>query len=300
MNRVKIGASVTSIGLAFALSANGQSVMVPISFEDATGIEFTDNIDRRANGLVQNGQSVLVDTDGSKKDGIMYPGNLQVDALSSRFDPNFQGIFTGQSALLLGTSGDTTWDNGKKQSVMSVTSEGTVDGWAQPIAFYANGASDLDALEVGGVSGESDAQLYSINGDFDGVSVWDYNDGDPKAWLMQSELDAALGLNGTGVHADLDAFIAFGDQMILSIRGINGYYDGGELWTYVRGSGVAAEFLTFGGVTWNTEFDSGFFLGCKGHVSETDIIAAVGVVPEPATLTAMAAGALAMLRRRRR
>lgn len=295
------GAATIFAATCLALvSANTWASGIPVPFASAPGVEFSDNIDRKANGSISNGQSIVFAADHSTQDGYMYPGGLQVDAMSSKFDPYYHGIFTGQSAMLLGTAGDTTWDNGVKHSVMSVTPDGVVRGWARPADFFLTGANDLDCLEVGGTSGSPNSELYSIDGDFGGVSIWDFNSGSPVAWMMQAELDAALGLTNSGYHADLDAMIVNGDDMIFSINNLAGYYDGGELFVYRRGSGTAATFLQFGGQTWNTVFDSGFFLGCKGHISELDIISAVNVVPEPGTIAALSVGALSLLRRRKK
>lgn len=301
MKRSQKGAAAAIAASGLALSATSSAVMIPVSFANTTGIEFSDNIDRKANGSVQNGQSVVVEDDGTTADGIQYPGGLQVDAMSSKFDPFFNGIFTGQSALLLGTAGDTTFENGVKFSVMAVTPDGTVTGWAKPSDFFANGANDVDSIETSGVSGLPDAELFSVIGDFSDVSIWDFNGGSPVAWMTRTELDTALGLAGTGLSADLDALIVNGNKMIFSIKNLGlGNFDGGELFVYERGSGVAATILEFGGKTWNTAFDSGIFLGCRGHISETDILSAVGIVPEPGTMCGISAGALALLRRRKK
>jgi len=301
MKRSQKGASAALVTAGLAVSATSSAVMVPVSFANSTGIEFSDNIDRKANGTTQTGQSVAVDTDGSKMDGIQYPNGGQVDAMSSRNDPFFNGIFTGQSALLLGTAGDTTFANGTKYSIMAVTPQGVVSGWARPLDFFANGAADVDSIETSGISGQPDAELYSIFGDLSGTSIWDYNGGNPVEWMSRDELNFAVGLTGSSLSADLDALIVNGDKMIFSIRGLGlGNYDGGELFVYERGSGVAATILQFGGKTWNTAFDSGIFLGCRGHVSETDVLSAVSMVPEPGTIAGITAGALALLRRRKK
>lgn len=300
MTRIRTGAAAAFVATCMASSSSSFAVMVPTSFFDAVGKEFSDNIDRNSDGDVSNGQSVAFASDGTTVNGFAYPGGLQVDAMSNKYDPYYHGIFSGTSALLLGTAGDTTFANGDKYSVMAVTPGGTVSGWATPKDFFATGAYDVDSLDVSGLDGTPDAELFSYDGELNGVAIWDFNGGSPTAWMTTAELDAAVGLTGLGVSADLDAMIVNGDDMIFSINKILGHYDGGELFVYRRGSGVAATILQFGGQTWNTAFDSGIFLGCKGHVSETDIISAVQMVPEPGTIAALSAGALALLRRRRK
>lgn len=279
---------------AFALFALGAVVTAfaqPASVTSVTGKEYTDLLDENAAGGLAPTQTLLWDGVGGVANGYQYQNTGEVDAMAARFDAYFWETINNTSALLFSVKGD----NGGAPVRYELPGGGN-GVWATVAQVNSTGVNDLDALEVHGPDGFSDGDMFSLFGDGGGVAVWDYNGGSPIAAVSSGEIASAVGL--AGVHVDLDALMMFGETLIFSIRAI-GPYDGGEIFVYTLGGGSGpATFLNHGGHLWDTAFDVGGTFGCP--TDEIDALEAVNVVPEPASMAALAIGAGALLRRRSR
>jgi hypothetical protein len=215
--------------------------------------------------------------------------------------------------------------------------------WHKNINANLNATDDLDGLELYGPEQTSDANMYSRKGDPNTdesgrVSVYRFypDRPDPQTALpglsvpyLRTEmlLDAVITDDGTkpdwGKHNpndfDVDAMKIWdvadddhfgeGDEILFSIRPIDGLFDGGEIWLYKFGDSTA-QFLVQGlmedGITprtWNKANEvSQFFFGDDAHGEDIDALEALA--PEPSSLTLLVLGGLTgvafVLRRRRR
>jgi len=279
---------------AFALFALGAVVTAfaqPESVGNVSGKEYTDLLDKNSTGAISATQSLLFNGTGGVADGRLYGAPGEVDAMAASFDAYFGDVLSNSAALLFSVKGD----NGGAPIRYELPGGGN-GVWATVAQVDSNGVNDLDALEVWGPDGVPDGDMFSLFGDGGGVAVWNYNGGSPVAFATTAEIASAIGL--AGVHVDLDALMVFGDTLLFSIRAIGGY-DGGEIFVYTLGGGSGpATFLNHGGHLWDTAFDVGGTFGCP--TDEIDALEAVNVVPEPASMAALAIGAGALLRRRNR
>lgn len=275
----------------FAAGAVVSAFAQPESVGNVTGKEYTDLLDVDAAGNTAATQSLLWDGAGNVANGRLYGAPGEVDAMAASFDAYFFETLLNTSALLFSVKGD----NGG--APIRYELPGGANGvWATAAQVNSNGVNDLDALEVWGSDGSPDGDMFSLFGDAGGVAVWNFNGGSPIPYVTTGEIAAAIGM--AGAHVDVDALMVSGETMIFSIRAVGGY-DGGELFVYTLGGGAgSATFLNHGGHLWDTAFDVGGTFGCP--TDEIDAIEAVNVVPEPASMAALAIGIGAMLRRRAR
>ena len=218
--------------------------------------------------------------------------------------------------------------------------------WSTNINATPGALTDLDGLEFYGPDNQtSDANMYSRQGDPDTdgsgrVSAFRFHPNlvDPKTGLpglsvpylrTQVLLDAVIKDDGTHPvwgttpgafnpdNFDVDAMMiwdaanddVFGpdDEILFSVRPIDGLFDGGEIWLYKYGD-TSAKFLTQGldehgnPRVWNTANDvSEFFFGDDLHGENIDAIEALA--PEPSSLILLLVGGLtgtAFVVRRRR
>lgn len=277
------------MGLGLVMSAFAQ----PRSAANTPGKEYTDNLDVDSTGALDATRNLHWFGDGTVVDSIKYERTGQVDALAAPFDAYFWETVNNQSALLFSVAGDA---GGPIRYEMP---DGSFGVWATDPMINKNGVNDLDALEVWGPDGADDGTMYSKFSDGGGFAVWGYTGtiGAPVGVVTDTEISLAVGLPNQ--HVDLDALMMYGETLIFSIRAI-GPYDGGEIFVYSLGEaavpGYAPHYLFHGGHLWDTAFNVGATFGCP--TDEIDALEAVDVVPEPASMAALALGALGVLRRR--
>jgi hypothetical protein len=159
--------------------------------------------------------------------------------------------------------------------------------WANPTDIDAMFPPlDTDGLEVWGGDQNDDSDRYSLAGDpfvlfpagAQKVAIWSYNAaGNLSApHTFTSDLAAAmdLQLGGPGLGGpywsqlvelmDVDAIMTFGSQVTYSIRPLTIQtpaggpiaFDGGEIFEY-DGAAVPTEYLTHGGLTFDTALARG-------------------------------------------
>jgi hypothetical protein len=198
--------------------------------------------------------------------------------------------------------------------------------WRTNINSKAGALDDLDGLEIHGPGETDDANMYSCQGDPDvgdgqgRVSVFRFhpNQLNPQThtfgvsvpYLRTATLLNAVIMDGGskpnwGTHEgdfDVDGLMVWdvndddhfgpGDQVLFSIRPVDGLFDGGEIWLCKcdQSGQVTADFLVQGllddGTTprvWNTANQvSMHFFGDDLHGENIDALEAVA--PEPSTL----------------
>lgn len=195
--------------------------------------------------------------------------------------------------------------------------------WQTNINAKSGALDDLDGLEMYGPDDSDDANMYSRQGDpnTDGlgrVSVFRYHpqSGLSVPYLRTSVLQSAMIVDGGGkpdwqTHNpdsfDVDAMMIWdvadddvfgpGDQILFSVRPIEGLFDGGEIWLYkYNEQNLNATFLVHGldGTaprTWNTANQvSMHFFGDNLHGENIDALEAI--VPEPSTFILLLAAAV--------
>lgn len=261
----------------------------PISQLLVPGKEYSNLIDKNAAGAPAAGQIVFWTGTGSATDTVVLPGG-EVDALANSGDAFFFEVVNNNAALLISVQGDAPG-----VPIQAENELGTISTWATKTEV--NGApgtlDDLDGLEVYGPDPGTDANRYSLFGDAGGVAVWD-DLGNPI--VSTADIAALTGLVDYREFLDVDALMMNGDWIMFSLRPIlSAGIDGGEIWVGNLSTG-ASGFLFHGGHFWDTAFDVGLATGCLNE--NIDALEAVQLVPEPASLTAMALGAAALLRRR--
>ncbi|MCX6597148.1 MAG: PEP-CTERM sorting domain-containing protein [Acidobacteria bacterium] len=211
-----------------------------------------------------------------------------VDALAAQYDLFFPELLTNWAALLVTFDGD--------PNIYIEDNFGVNYTWAVPAQVDSAGYTMIEALEVWGPEGVSDATIYSLRGDPGGCAVLVLGGG---CLYTNAAVGAAIGLS-SGAQFDLDALMAYGDQIVFSIRPVSDptgvSFDGGEIWHW-DGKAASASFLNHGGHLWDTAFD---VMGTFGVNSEN--VASIEAVPEPASM-ALVVGSLGLLaaaiRRRR-
>jgi hypothetical protein len=222
-----------------------------------------------------------------------------------------------------------------QRSVAGGSTAGLWADWQQNINAKAGALDDLDGLETWGPDDTDDSCMYSRQGDPDvgggRVSVYRFHpeNGDASVPYLRTSVlldavikdDGSKPVWGTGdgkfdpAEFDLDGLICwdYGDDdifdtdsyidrggssqvghdiVVFSVRAIPGLYDGGEIFVLREGD-PNATFLDMGGHTWNTINSVSTIFGLQ-----TEEIDALEILPEPATLSLLVLGGLAILRRR--
>lgn len=272
-------------------------------------VEYSNLFDERALGCVHDGlepQQVLY-TEPLDLTGCPFVRNSfdfngpgagfpEVDALANCQDRYFLQIPTNLADLLISFEDDAPNPPG-----VAVYYErpggGTGSLWRHVDLCNGGGGldgsiEDVDALELWGQLDTDDANMFSLEGEPGGVSVWSYL-GDPPAvgiYMWQTTIWGAvesLGFEGNPTDADVDAMMLFdadcegtwssGDWIVFSIRAAANW-DGGEI--VVLSMGGAAAFLNHGGHLWDTAFGvAGTFLVGTEEVDGIEAAADVDILP---------------------
>jgi hypothetical protein len=216
----------------------------------------------------------------------LYPfDSIEVDAMANLADADFEEVVNPARFTRLYVSIQTDPQQGGAGNDVPVWFE----GWPRPRLVARRGVKwfdneinavtpanleDLDAIELWGPLPGFDANRFSLVGDEFDHSVWWY---DPPAvappngavglYITQTAVHGwvtALGFGGAVTDVDLDGLMIYDaaldnafdpahDEIIFSIRGGVGGWDGGEI--VYRPAGGPPQFLLHGGHRWNTAFD---------------------------------------------
>jgi len=210
---------------------------------------------------------------------------------------------------------------------------GHLNRWLSPTGIEVWGP-EVSPDPVAGGSGSGigdDAIMFSTNDEWwfdasDGKwkakpAVWKYDpvnnlvfpyimaneirDAIDNAQLQLVENDRLVNLDGMMIFdAEQDDEFGPGDSIMFTIHTLTDssggiILDGGEIWVWNFDDGPlwSATFLNHGGVLWDT---ANSVIGIFPNVFAEENIGGLEAVPEPATLSLLALGGLAILRRRRR
>ncbi|MHC4984665.1 MAG: PEP-CTERM sorting domain-containing protein, partial [Planctomycetota bacterium] len=188
--------------------------------------------------------------------------------------------------------------------------------WAPaPLINAGSPPDDVDGLEIWGPAGAGgdDADKFSLMFDpapsgGSRISVWDYSTGVAVPYITAASLAGAIGRTDLFEQIDLDAMMVSdvagdtefgsGDSIMFSIAPVD-VFDGGEIWVWDFDAGLAG-FLVHGGELWDTAHSVVGHFGLPTGGEFENINALEAVVPEPATMSLLAVGAAALIKRRRK
>ncbi|MFN7898804.1 MAG: hypothetical protein ACK5N0_03935 [Synechococcaceae cyanobacterium] len=267
----------------------GMGLPAPVN---VPGKEFTTNINTNFAGANVPGQSLIWDGLGGTAN--IYNYGVEVDALANVGDALFMAVIDNKTYLLLSMQGDN-----HQQSIFAINPLGSIQLWAtnqtiktSPPAGNPPAPFDLNGLEVWGPDAMWDANRFS--------PAFDRLPGDISASVVDAttnlviydrlKIATAIGRPDLEADIDLDALIQNGNSIIFSIQPIDSF-DGGEIWVWDGSSSSSAQYLQFGGKTWNTALDLQNYFGSYGYDIGTENIDALEAASVPGPLPLMGAGA---------
>jgi hypothetical protein len=264
----------------------GSSVPAP---RNVPGKEFSTKVDLDTNANGAPGQALFWDGLGGTANAVRYSSTQQLDALANSGDALFDAVTQNKTNLLISLAGDF----GRK-SIYAINPAGKISLWADnhtvktqpPFAF------DLDALEVWGPEQVSDANVFSLEGDVlpDGLSSASVirRDTNGSVSVMYDRLSIARAIGRPELEdvIDLDGLMVSGNRLLFSIQPVD-TFDGGEIWNW-SGSGDAS-FLSFGGVTWDTNFNIQSYFADQGFEVRSENIDALEAASVPGPLPLLGA-----------
>ena len=262
---------------SYSLTEGGGGPDKPPPTYAVSGKEYSNKFDEEYTGTFLDPlQNISFEGDGQVGDAFDYSGSgldefHQIDALASSQDSYFKGLVADQAPMVLSFASPDAQEAGQIKSQMA--QEDIVTTWATPTMVNATAPpEDVDALELWGSDAVETANMFSLADDLMGVAIYKYDSDShtSTSYITSNQLKAALGVTA---HVDLDAMMVYdladdgvfasGDSIIFSIKA-SGDFDGGEIWVWNFDDGTA-DFLTHGGVTWNTAYDvsSAFSVGTE-------------------------------------
>jgi hypothetical protein len=248
------------------------------------GKEYSTQFDLDAANSNTPGQSLFWDGLGGTRNAARYSDTRQLDALANQSDALFDAVRRNAANLLISIQGDF---GGK--SIYAIDPAGKISIWADnsTIKTPPPSAFDLDALEIWGADLVVNANVYSLEADVlpDGLSsasvIRRKANGSVEVMFNQNDIANAIGRPDLADVIDLDALMVSDNKLLFSIRPV-GEFDGGEIWDW-SGSG-SASFLSFGGVTWDTNFGIQQYFANQGfqvRSENIDALEAASTVPGP-------------------
>lgn len=239
------------------------------------GKEFSIRVDLDTNAIGTPGQALFWDGLGGTANAVRYSSTQQLDALANSGDALFDAVRQNKTNLLISLAGDFGW-----KSIYAINPAGKISLWADnhtvktqpPFAF------DLDALEVWGPEQVSNANVFSLEGDVltDGLSSASVirRDSNGSVSVMYDRLSIANAIGRPELQdvIDLDGLMVSGDRLLFSIQPVD-TFDGGEIWDW-SGTG-AANFLSFGGQAWDTNFNIQTYFADQGFEVRSENIDAI-------------------------
>lgn len=256
------------------------------------GKEFSTKVDLDTNATGAPGQALFWDGLGGTANAVRYSSTQQLDALANSGDALFDAVRQNNTNLLISLEGD--FD---RKSIYAINPAGKISLWADnhtvktqpPFAF------DLDALEVWGPDKQvSDANVFSLEGDVlpDGLSsasvIRRDTNGSVSVMYDRLSIAKAIGKPLLADVIDVDGLMVSGDRLLFSIQPIANF-DGGEIWDWSGSAAESASFLSFGGVTWNTEFDIPDYFAAQGFDVRSENIDALEAASVPGPLPVLGA-----------
>ncbi|MBT3201476.1 MAG: PEP-CTERM sorting domain-containing protein [Phycisphaerales bacterium] len=198
--------------------------------------------------------------------------------------------------------------------------------WLSPTGIEVWGPEVFPNPTGGGPGIGDDAIMFSTNDEWapGGVAkpaVWKF---DPTnnivfPYIMADQIRLAIDNAGqnlvqNNIEIDLDGMMTYdmekddrfgpGDSIMFTVHSVptptgGGFLlDGGEIWVWHFDQGPnSAQFLNHGGVPWNT---ANSVIGVFPNVMGQENVGGLEAVPEPATMSMLILGGLALLRRKRR
>lgn len=267
----------------FVTPTEGSGVPSP---KEVSGKEYSTLPNKNYDHAAEPGRTMLWDGAGGVANGHKFAtGSDQVDALGYHADVLFGSVWANRAALAYSVTGDGT-TAANRERIWAEPIAGGTGVWARS-SDVNHDSGDLNGLELWGPEGVSDADRYSLAGDPNNVSIHNL---DGSTYLSRSELASALGY--TGLAVDLDAMMLqdngvlgqwdSGDLLIFSIApvtdpGSGAAFDGGEIWTWIRGFTPAP--LFHNGHLWDTAYD---VMANTPHATSENVDAIEAIaVPEP-------------------
>ncbi len=197
--------------------------------------------------------------------------------------------------------------------------------WLSPTGIEVWGPEVMPGPIGGGPGTGDDAVMFSTNDEWDSAgnarpAVWKYDpvnnlvfpyimanqirDAIDTPLLKLVEDDRRVDLDGMMIFdSELDDEFGPGDSILFTIHTLKDasggiILDGGEIWVWKFDDGPnGAQFLNHGGFVWDT---ANSVIGIFPNVQAEENIGGLEAVPEPATMSVLSLGALALLRRKRR
>jgi hypothetical protein len=254
------------------------------------GKEFTTNQNSDFAGNNVPGQSLIWDGLGGTANIHNY--GIEVDAIANMGDSLYRNVITNNTNLLLSIEGDM-----HQNSIFAIRPNGAINLWATnqtiktpPPAGNPPSPFDLNGLEVWGPDAAWDGNRFSpVLDAWAGASASVINADTNQVIYSRQAIANAIGRPDLESVMDLDALMMDGENIMFSIQPVDNF-DGGEIWTW-DGTANAAQFLHFGGRTWNTALDLQDYFNSYGYEIGTENIDALEAasVPGPLPIAALAA-----------
>jgi hypothetical protein len=186
-----------------------------------------------------------------------------------------------------------------QRSIFAVNRSGSIRLWATnqtiktpPPVGNPPAPFDLNGLEVWGPDAMWDAYSFSPVSDRlpGGISASVVDAVANSVVYTRQNIATAIGRPDLESVIDLDALMQDGGRIMFSIQPID-VFDGGEIWVWDGNSSSPAQFLNFGGHTWNTAFDLQSYFGSYGYDIGTENVDALEAasVPGPLPFAGLAA-----------
>ncbi len=272
------------------MAASSSALVTPCEQSGSSGSrEYSNDLDwhdAEGGGTQEPGRTIIFEGDGQTENGqcigcssgISGVSTIEVDALANSRDEGFQGIVAGTGYLIVSLNSGSSTDPSVVTEPISLFYSGPTSAFAENGVWADHdinlnddsAAGNLDGVNLyGGGDVGSHANKISFAGDDSGVSVYNYFEADDNAteYISRNEIFSVVsGLEGLGALSvtdiDVDALMVWdtqgsmaswndGDEILFSLAPVPGKgFFGNAIVHYTKG--VSVEFLTHGGVVWDT------------------------------------------------